>query len=329
MNCHLLRIFCLVFLAIVARGSDGAADDDDLGSEDSLAKLYCGRDNCYDLLELSRDATPQEIKHSYRRLARLYHPDKQPHNSEAQREAQAIFTKIARAYEVLSSPKLREAYDLYVDYPEYAAYNYYNYYNAVYKPQTPVWIVVSAVLLLLSGIQYLNDSLQYQRVTNAVRKQRQFQQRVKERLTEEAGGTRALRKMPSADRDQLEREALHVPSQTIGFRFIRSPLTFVEWVAWKAHWVYRFNIKKEEYGPAEREYLTRTALKLSEDDWHMLEDNMKEQLLDKKLYEGDNLQEYLKEREREERARLEKSGAYKRYQRIKRAGPTSYNYNED
>lgn len=73
----------------------------------------------------------------------------------------------------------------------------------------------------MSALQYLNDSLQYKRVTNAVvntnyssrgismaqvRRQRQFQQRVKDRLVEAAGSVRALRKMEDADREQLERE---------------------------------------------------------------------------------------------------------------------------
>ncbi|EER10517.1 conserved hypothetical protein [Perkinsus marinus ATCC 50983] len=106
-------------------------------------------------------------------------------------------------------------------------------------------------------------------------------------------------------------------------------MSLAEYMVWRARWTYRFGIRKEEYGPEEREYLTRRALKLSEEDWHMVDDTEREQLLEKRLYEGDNLQQYLKEKEREERARLEKSGAYKRYQRIKRAGPTSYNYNED
>ncbi|KAF4735629.1 hypothetical protein FOZ63_001556 [Perkinsus olseni] len=100
-------------------------------------------------------------------------------------------------------------------------------------------------------------------------------------------------------------------------------------MAWSIRWTYRFRINREEFGPTEREYLTRRALKMSEDDWRMVDDAEKEQLLERKLYEGDNLEEYLREREREERARLERSGAYRRYQRIRRAGPASYNYNED
>ncbi|KAF4700056.1 DnaJ sub C member 25 [Perkinsus olseni] len=344
-----LRLLSFFLLSpSLARGYEDASADDDDSAVDSLAKLYCGRDNCYSLLEVSREATVREIKHSYRRLARVYHPDKQAASKDpaAREAAQSMFTKIAKAYEVLSNPKLREAYDLYIDHPEYAAYNYYNYYNAVYKPQTPVWMVAAAVLTLLSGLQYLNDSMQYERVSKAVRRQRQFQQRVKERLAEEAGGTRALRKMADADRDRLEREIENTVFEeevrlngsgskpadirrTVGYRFLRSPLSLAENMARSIRWTYRFRINREEYGPAEREYLTRRALKMSEDDWRMVDDTEKEQLLERKLYEGDNLEEYLREREREERARLERSGAYRRYRRIKRAGPASYNYNDD
>lgn len=60
----------------------------------------------YAILELSKTATEDEIKKSYRRLALKYHPDK---NKEP--GAEAKFKAIAEAYEVLSDKKKRELYD--------------------------------------------------------------------------------------------------------------------------------------------------------------------------------------------------------------------------
>ena len=53
------------------------------------------------------DAKPEEIKKSFRRLAHEYHPDKNPDNQFAE----ANFRSIQEAYEVLSNPGKRAAYD--------------------------------------------------------------------------------------------------------------------------------------------------------------------------------------------------------------------------
>lgn len=40
-----------------------------------LDGIYCGRENCYDVLNITRDATSAEVRKSYRRLAKVTHPD--------------------------------------------------------------------------------------------------------------------------------------------------------------------------------------------------------------------------------------------------------------
>ncbi len=63
--------------------------------------------NHYDVLGLSRDASADEIKKAYRRLARELHPDVNPDES-----AQEKFKLVTHAYEVLSDPVQRQQYDL-------------------------------------------------------------------------------------------------------------------------------------------------------------------------------------------------------------------------
>ncbi|MEH6407503.1 MAG: J domain-containing protein [Leeuwenhoekiella sp.] len=63
----------------------------------------------YKILELSNTATPAEIKKAYRKLARKYHPDLNPNDTEAETR----FKKINEANEVLSDPEKRKKYDQY------------------------------------------------------------------------------------------------------------------------------------------------------------------------------------------------------------------------
>ena len=61
----------------------------------------------YDVLGVARDAGPAQIKSAYRRLAKVYHPDVRGGDGRAERR----FKEIARAYETLSRPEIRAAYD--------------------------------------------------------------------------------------------------------------------------------------------------------------------------------------------------------------------------
>jgi molecular chaperone DnaJ len=63
----------------------------------------------YEVLQVSRDASDQELKANYRKLAMLYHPDRNPNNPEAEEK----FKECSEAYAVLSDPEKRAAYDRY------------------------------------------------------------------------------------------------------------------------------------------------------------------------------------------------------------------------
>jgi len=63
----------------------------------------------YEILGISRSSTSNEIKKAYRKMALLYHPDRNPENKEAEEK----FKEACEAYSVLIDPEKRPLYDRY------------------------------------------------------------------------------------------------------------------------------------------------------------------------------------------------------------------------
>lgn len=289
------------------------------------ANLYCGEENCYQLLGLERGAEASDIKKAYRKLALKWHPDK-----NRRPEAVETFRRISRAHEVLSEEKLRSAYHYFLDHPEERYANYYNYYHAAYAPQTPLWMVISGALLFLSGLQYINSSWRYSRMMKAVMYQPQFRRRVNDMF--EAEVARLKGKLNKTEKDllkvkveadvletqvQLEGSGFAKPSlrSLVGVRALVLPYSLSVSCYESLRWVWRFSIQGEAYGEEECTYLTRRALGTSEGHWSQLPEEQRQELLSRRLWEADNAKAFFAERQEEQQERLSQSGAYKRYKR--------------
>jgi len=72
-----------------------------------LEKKSVANTDLYAVLECDANASPDELKKSYRRLARQYHPDANPGDPNAE----ARFKEVSQAYEILSDPDRRANYD--------------------------------------------------------------------------------------------------------------------------------------------------------------------------------------------------------------------------
>src|SRR5918994_6831604 len=64
-------------------------------------------DELYKTLGVSKKASEEEIKKAYRKLARKYHPDRNPDDAAAEER----FKEVQGAYDTLSDPEKRKAYD--------------------------------------------------------------------------------------------------------------------------------------------------------------------------------------------------------------------------
>ncbi|KAF5373267.1 hypothetical protein D9615_007471 [Tricholomella constricta] len=75
--------------------------------------------NLYEILEVSKDATPEQIRKAYKKKALETHPDRFPPGTSAEEKAasEELFRKVNNAYEVLTDPQNRRVYDLHGVWP--------------------------------------------------------------------------------------------------------------------------------------------------------------------------------------------------------------------
>ncbi|HEX7174543.1 MAG TPA: DnaJ domain-containing protein [Pyrinomonadaceae bacterium] len=88
-------------------------ETDPLAALDTLFARAAGHTH-YEVLGVGRSVPPAEIKRAYYALARRFHPDRFSREADAELRAriESAFARIAKAYDVLSDPKARAAYDL-------------------------------------------------------------------------------------------------------------------------------------------------------------------------------------------------------------------------
>ena len=92
-------------------------------------------ENYYDILEVEKNASPEQIKKSYKRLALQWHPDK---NTQQEEIANSKFQKISEAYSVLSNHEKRLMYEksLYTPIPH--STNPFAMFNSFFGSQSGV-----------------------------------------------------------------------------------------------------------------------------------------------------------------------------------------------
>ncbi|XP_031640557.1 dnaJ homolog subfamily C member 5 homolog isoform X2 [Contarinia nasturtii] len=109
-------------------------------------KLSTSGDTLYEILGLSKTATPDEIKKTYRKLALKYHPDKNPDNPDAADK----FKEVNRANSILSDLTKRNIYDNYGSLGLYIAEQFgeenVNAYFVVTSPACKACVIICGVI---------------------------------------------------------------------------------------------------------------------------------------------------------------------------------------
>ena len=168
-------------------GGGGGGDGDAHQWGVSNKAKDCGDENCYLVLGLSNPlalkegespADERQIKKAYRKLSIRWHPDKCKDNEAGKKSrgsdlaCEPNFKRIASAYEILSTPARRTAYD--------------HLLRGKWVPDLGIKFVLCATLLLASAIQYLMQHSTYEEMVGAVASQPQFVNTVKRSLSAES-----------------------------------------------------------------------------------------------------------------------------------------------
>ena len=276
--------------------------------------LYCKQESCYDVLELEETATSAEIKKAYRRMSLKYHPDK----SDAD-DAQAVFMRIATAYEVLSVDKMRKAYDDFLAHPERHVWEHYgHYYGAVYAPKSDLRLVIGGILAALSALQYTIFTTRRARLIEVILAQNKSQMYIKKRVVEMGGDKLNLKKEAQfAEWKQLEKAATQEVlskavvdgkrlSDTMGIldvlamRIILLPLDLVKGAYFHVRWFLLFTLLKKPLGEQEQVYVTCRVIKCLEIEWREKDEEEQAELLGMELWLPENKLAWEEERRQEQ-----------------------------
>lgn len=299
--------------------------------------LYCGLENCYDVLGVNRDATPQEIKKAYRKLAREMHPDS--HSAEKEDEQQAKFIRVATAYETLKDEETRNEYNSMLDNPDQIYRHYYRYYRRR-APNVDVRIVLIVTISVISAIQYYASWYRYNEAINYLVTVAKYRNKAIE-IAQERGlfdsGSAGKSKTKGVNKSLKEemknfKEAvirdIVAENMDIQGGYCKPSMYHILWVqmfTWpykqltnlKWHLVYFINhvVLKKPLGKEQKLYKIRRNLELSESQFGYLEEKQIEEYLELKLWDKENYLEYKREKDEEQKLQMANNAKLKKYRR--------------
>ncbi|XP_037726596.1 dnaJ homolog subfamily C member 25 homolog [Drosophila subpulchrella] len=305
-----------------------------------LEGLYCGKDNCYDVLGVTRESSKSEIGKAYRQLARRYHPDLH-RGAEAKATAETQFKLVATAYEILRDEESRTDYDYMLDNPDAYYAHYYRYYRRRVAPKVDVRVVIVVVLTIVSVIQYYSG---WQRYDSAIKYfatvpkyRNQALDIARDEIQERIQKKGKNRMSKNDQREELERIIRRVIEEKMDVKggyakptvwdvlwvqLIICPYTILSFIVWHAQWFWRYTVMKQPYGREQKLHLIRRHLGMGQHQFEAQEDKLIEEYLHLELWKRDNFDAWKAEQDEEMKKKLAENPRYKAYRRyMKNHGP--------
>lgn len=297
-----------------------------------LEGLYCGKNNCYDVVGVTREATKNEIAKSYRRLAKQFHPDLH-RGEEAKEIAAENFKALATAYEILKDDESRADYDYMLDNPDEYYAHYYRYYRRRVAPKVDVRIVLFVTISIISIIQYFSS---WQRYDSAIKyfmgvpkyRNRALDIAKQENMLPNNKKVKGKSKNEQKEEmDQIIRKIIEDKMDIKGayakpklwdilwVQLVVFPYTVVKYIFWYAMWIWNHNVMKKPFSEEEKLYLIRKNLRMGHDQFESIEDEKKQEYLDLELWIKENFEEWHKEEEENMKKQMAESSRYKQYRR--------------
>lgn len=320
-----------------------------------LEGLYCGKQNCYDVLNVTRDSSRQQIQRSYRRLALEHHPDKHK-GEEAKKSAEEIFKEIITAYEILRDNDARNDYNYMLDNPSEYYAHYYRYYRRRMTPKVDVRLVVVVTITIISIIQYYSLWQRYETAIKYFMTVPKYRNKALEIAAEQqkieaaqnqksAGKTKVRNKMSKAEqREETERIIRQIIEDKMDIKgayakptlydilwvqLVVLPYTICKYLHWYGRWTWNFDIMRRPYGEEEKLHLIRKNLGVGQHQFDAIEDDEKQDYLDMELWKKDHFNEWKAAKEEEMKKTLAESARHKQYRRyMKNHGPSRMTFED-
>jgi len=281
--------------------------------------LYCGTDNCYDLLNVTRSATKHEIVKAYRGLAKKFHPDMAKTTIDKQTYTEK-FRAFANAYEILKDEETRADYDRMLDNPDQYYTHYYRYYRHRYAPKVDVRIVLVILISVISVIQYYSQYSNYYTAINYLVTVPRYRIQAQEIARQEGliGGesskkNRGKKAMSKQEEEailkQIVEEKLDIkggykkPSikRVLWLQLILIPYYLFLKLKWQIRWFIKFNLKNDELGDDEKIYLICRYLKINREQYESFPEKEQYQIWNRQIWIKENFLQWKKEKEEEQK----------------------------
>jgi len=243
----------------------------------SAEDVFCKSADCFEILGLTRSASAAEIRRAYRRLAPSLHPDVNPGNAKAAEK----FKTIANAYEVLTDPGRRRAYNEFLAHPEKFGYMM-EFAKTSYAPQASVWVVIAGILTAATAFHWFNMRHVFYSAQERVRESEDYQREVKRLIArKEVATVEEAHDVIDVDFGDVR---LPTPSDLLPLKLARLPLVAAKLLYWAGHWVVAYKLLKRDYTEEDKMYLIQQKLGLTPAAWEQLESKERNEYMNKQLW---------------------------------------------